>query len=389
MVINKNLMSRNHTAKKRSAADISFIVVHYVGALGDAKANTEYYKNNDVGASADFWVGFSGDIWQGNDYYNYYSWHCGGGLQGSSGHAFFGICKNSNSVGVEMCVKKRSTASMNATDKDWYFTDATTEAAAQLVAYLMQQLGVSIDHVIRHHDVTGKICPNPFVYDDGDVTWKEFKKKVQAYYSGQGGGSAGEAEDGKYYRVRKSWNDAASQTGAFTSLENAKNAVQDGYTVYDWNGNAVYSPGSGSIPGSGGGSSASDLVKAGQIHANNFCGAGITADGIRGSATKKAGIEVLQNAMNMDYGAGLTVDGIVGSRTTEALKGHTVRQGEKQYMVTALEILLLLKGYNPNGVESPGTFGAGLESAVRQYQSDYGLGVDGIAGYNTFMSLIR
>lgn len=51
----------------------------------------------------------------------------------------------------------------------------------------------------------------------------------------------------KYYRIRKSWNDAASQTGAFLSLENAKAACLNGYTVYDWNGNAVYTPG-GEVP---------------------------------------------------------------------------------------------------------------------------------------------
>ena len=56
----------------------------------------------------------------------------------------------------------------------------------------------------------------------------------------------------KYYRVRKSWADAASQLGAYTVLDNAK-AMADkhsGYTVYDWNGKAVYgaevSGGSGS-----------------------------------------------------------------------------------------------------------------------------------------------
>lgn len=46
----------------------------------------------------------------------------------------------------------------------------------------------------------------------------------------------------KYYRVRKSWADAASQLGAYTVLDNAK-AMADkysGYTVYDWNGKAVY-----------------------------------------------------------------------------------------------------------------------------------------------------
>ena len=37
-----------------------------------------------------------------------------------------------------------------------------------------------------------------------------------------------------------SWTDAASQLGAFTSLENAKSACKAGYTVYDDNCKAVY-----------------------------------------------------------------------------------------------------------------------------------------------------
>ena len=112
-----------------------------------------------------------------------------------------------------------------------------------------------------------------------------------------------------------------------------------------------------------------------------------TAD-MQKSGTKKAGIKVLQTAMNLDYKAGLKVDGLWGTKTSNALKGHTVRKGEKQYMVTALEILLMLKGYNANGVESPGVFGSGLQTAVKDYQKDHGLSVDGIAGYNTFKSLI-
>lgn len=57
-------------------------------------------------------------------------------------------------------------------------------------------------------------------------------------------------------------------------------------------------------------------------------------------------------------------------------------------MVTAAEILLMLKGYDPKGVESPGQFGSGLENCVKRYQGDNGLSVDGIVGYNTYKSLI-
>lgn len=178
MKINKNLMSINHTQLRRTKADIKYIVVHYVGALGDAKANTDYYKSQYVGASADFWVGHDGAIWQGNDYYNYYSWHCGGGRQGISGGAFYKVCSNANSIGIEMCVKKRSTKTMNATDQDWWFTDETVFSAALLVRQLMQELDIDINHVIRHYDVNGKLCPNPFVYNNGRVTWDTFKKMI-------------------------------------------------------------------------------------------------------------------------------------------------------------------------------------------------------------------
>lgn len=135
-------------------------------------------------------------------------------------------------------------------------------------------------------------------------------------------------------------------------------------------------------------SSGNDVIKAGQVHANNFAGAGLNLDGVRGPATAKGGVKVLQTAMNLDYKSGLVVDGDFGPKSNAALKGHSVRHGETQYMVTALEILLMLKGYNPNGVECPGQFGDGLKAAVLKYQADNSLTQDGIAGPATFKSLI-
>ncbi len=43
-----------------------------------------------------------------------------------------------------------------------------------------------------------------------------------------------------YYRVRKSWTNFKSQIGAFSVLENAKDACEDGYRVFDSKGNVVY-----------------------------------------------------------------------------------------------------------------------------------------------------
>ena len=132
----------------------------------------------------------------------------------------------------------------------------------------------------------------------------------------------------------------------------------------------------------------SHIVQAGQIHANNFCGAGIKVDGVRGSETIKAGIKVLQTAINLDYKKGIAVDGIWWNGSKTALGSHYVKRGEKQYMVTAVQILLMLKGYACE-LQNPGKFDENLEKVVKQYQRDYQLTVDGVVGYNTFMSLIH
>lgn len=225
-VINKLLTPYNFT-DKNSEARIKYIVIHYVGALGGAKANCQYYAGQYIGASAHFFVGFDGEIWQAVEVEDI-AWHCGAQ---SYKHA---DCRNSNSIGIEMCVRKRNTASMGATDKDWYFEDATVEAAAELTRYLMEKYNVPVSNVIRHYDVTGKICPNPYVYNATAHTWEKFKQLIS------GAASAGGSQTDKLYRVRKSWEDAKSQIGAYSSLDNAKKACTDGYTVYDWDGKAVY-----------------------------------------------------------------------------------------------------------------------------------------------------
>lgn len=129
-------------------------------------------------------------------------------------------------------------------------------------------------------------------------------------------------------------------------------------------------------------------VKAGQAISNIILGTSIKEDGKWGSETKKNAVKILQWAMNKDYGVGLEIDGIAGTKTYSALGNHTVRRGETQYMVTALEVLLLMNGYNPHGVEIPGEFGDGCAKATGQYQEAKGLTVDKIAGRNTFLKLI-
>ena len=133
---------------------------------------------------------------------------------------------------------------------------------------------------------------------------------------------------------------------------------------------------------------ASELVKAGQIHVNNFVNAGIETDGFYGTESRKAAVMCLQHALNLDFNEGLAVDGSWGPATDAAMHRHYVGYDMNGYLVTAWQIILYLNNYNPNGVECPGHFGDGCLSATKDAQADHNLEVHGKAGYNTFHTFL-
>ena len=172
MQINQLLTPYNFTAG--TIQRIKYIVIHYVGATGGAEANCKYYAEQYRGASAHYFVGFAGEIWQAVEDKNI-SWHCGGKKYANTkGGTYHGICTNGNSIGIEMCVRNRGSQADNS--RDWYFEDATVKTTIELTKALMQKYNIPGDHVIRHYDVTGKICPNPYVMDE--AKWKEFKAAI-------------------------------------------------------------------------------------------------------------------------------------------------------------------------------------------------------------------
>ena len=46
----------------------------------------------------------------------------------------------------------------------------------KLTAYLADTYDLDRDHIIRHYDVTGKLCPKYFV--EHEDAWKAFRKDV-------------------------------------------------------------------------------------------------------------------------------------------------------------------------------------------------------------------
>lgn len=229
--INQYTQTLNCDTANRTAKNIDYIVIHYTGAEGSAKNNCVYFSNGYRGASAHYFVGYDGEIWQSVADKNI-AWHCG-----TTG-TYYSPCRNSTSIGIEMCTHQNGKGV-------WYLNDATVKAAIALTKELMNKYDIPASNVIRHYDVTRKLCPQPMLdcannSYTGQAEWNAFKRAL----------SASSASTAQMYRVRKSWTDAKSQIGAFEKLQNAKSMADKnkGYYVFDGSGKKVYTPASSSAP---------------------------------------------------------------------------------------------------------------------------------------------
>lgn len=175
--INKKISKYNHSS--RGGKSIQYIVIHYVGAVSTAANNATYFAGGNRNASAHYFTDDTSIYQSVED--TKAAWHCGGGLQGSGGHSFYGKCINANSIGIEMCCKRNSSGSI-------YITDKTIANTADLTKYLMKKYGVPASRVIRHYDVTGKNCPAPYV---NATKWKALHKTLTgSSTTGSGSGSS-------------------------------------------------------------------------------------------------------------------------------------------------------------------------------------------------------
>lgn len=167
---------RCNYGSSRSTSKIKYAVAHYTGNDGDTdEANANYFANNNVGASAHYFIDDDSVTQSVPD--NYVAWAVGSsGLldQGSpykkNGAKYFGKCTNTNSLSFELCDTKKDGKRM--------VTKATRGNAVAFIAKKMHQYNIPIGNLIRHFDVNGKLCPLYWVTDEAD--WKAFKKEVEA-----------------------------------------------------------------------------------------------------------------------------------------------------------------------------------------------------------------
>ena len=138
---------------------VRYIVMHYTANNGDtARNNCDYYHRvGGLQASAHYFCDEHGAMQSVRECDT--AWHCGARAY------WHPECRNANSIGIEMCSRKRA-------DGSYYILPETVANAAALAREIMQRYGIDTDHVLRHYDVTGKRCPMPWV--DDPAQWTAF-----------------------------------------------------------------------------------------------------------------------------------------------------------------------------------------------------------------------
>ena len=137
---------------------IKGIVIHYIAnPESTAQANRDYFENlkdtQTTKASSHFLVGLEGEIIQ---------------CIPTTEVAYTSNDRNVDTLSIETCHP----------DETGEFTNVTYDSLVELTGWLCWRHDLKTNDVIRHYDVTGKICPKYFVENEG--AWEQFLADVQA-----------------------------------------------------------------------------------------------------------------------------------------------------------------------------------------------------------------
>ena len=158
----KQMLAHQSNYNNGRKQPIQYIVVHYTANNGDrAQGNGNYFSQPNRNASAHYFVDENEIVQSVKDTDT--AWHCGAKSYKHS------KCRNDNSIGIEMCSKKDDKG-------QYYINEQTQNTAIKLIKVLMEKYNIPIENVLRHYDVTGKMCPEPFVRNQ--IQWLDFKNKL-------------------------------------------------------------------------------------------------------------------------------------------------------------------------------------------------------------------
>lgn len=160
--VNVNLLTPNPYSRPQIPLEqVNGIVVHYVAnPCSTARENRSYFEqlkdqtgSKPTSASSHFVIGLEGEVVQ---------------CVPITEVAYASNNRNSDTISIECCHP----------DETGKFYDSTYNSLVELCAYFCVQFDLKPEDVIRHYDVTGKICPKYFV--DHEDAWEQFHKDVEA-----------------------------------------------------------------------------------------------------------------------------------------------------------------------------------------------------------------
>lgn len=160
MNINRQYISDKNTYKKVNAK--KYIVIHETdnfkkGADGLRHAQAQF--NGNLSTSVHFYCGSDG-IYQVAEL-DRCVWAVGKKYKTMP----ITDASNYNTINIEICVNE---------DGDY---NVARRNAIELVKYLMAELNITADRVIRHYDAKGKYCPRKMM--DNPALWDDFKNAIQ------------------------------------------------------------------------------------------------------------------------------------------------------------------------------------------------------------------
>ena len=151
---------------------IKYIAIHYTAGSTSKKGSALNTKNVFLNrkASADFVVDDEQIVQINPDLKNYYCWSVGDKKNAySGGGQLNGRATNKNTISIEICSNlKQGWSAAYANHEGWYFTGYSLSNARILIRHLMMKFGIPKENVVRHYDITGKLCP-------GIVGWNNAK----------------------------------------------------------------------------------------------------------------------------------------------------------------------------------------------------------------------
>ncbi len=152
--IDEQLISFHTTARTGiNLTDIDNIVIHYVGNPNStAQNNRDYFDKATTTVSSHFVVGLEGEVIQCVPLWE---------KSAASNN------RNKDTISIEVCHP----------DESGKYNEDTYKSVIKLTAWLCNKFSLDETDVIRHYDITGKICPKYYV--ENEDAWEQLKADVK------------------------------------------------------------------------------------------------------------------------------------------------------------------------------------------------------------------